>query len=265
MSAQESGSHRLRVGQPVTVVDHKGRVTYTQRLEAGGVSRTRGDAFEHDAIIGQPDGTPVTTEKGRTFHVFAATLADHTLNMTRYATIVYPKDVATLLVWADLYPGATVVEAGLGSGALTLALLRAVGPTGRVVTYEVEDAALNTGRRNIADFAGEVPNHELREGDIYAGFDVPGADRLVLDVPEPWQVVPHAERTLRPGAIFAGYVPTVLQMQRLVLVLRRGPWSMIECTETLLRGWQVTGRSVRPEQRMVGHTGFLVFARLNLR
>jgi tRNA (adenine57-N1/adenine58-N1)-methyltransferase len=182
--------------------------------------------------------------------------------MPRGAQVVYPKDQALILVLADVYPGATVVEAGTGSGALTMSLVRAVGPQGRVFSYDVREEFQRTARRNIERFLGETPTLVLRLHDITAGIPDAPADRLILDLPEPWRVVGPAATALRPGGIFLAYLPTTVQVQLTVEALEASrAFALIETVESLLRPWHVAGASVRPMHRMVAHTGFLVVAR----
>jgi tRNA (adenine57-N1/adenine58-N1)-methyltransferase len=180
--------------------------------------------------------------------------------------VLYPKDLALIPMWADVYPGARVFEAGTGSGALTIALLRAVGPRGLVVTYEAREDFARTARVNIERYMGAVPNLLAFRNNAYEGIalleDGLPFDRVVLDLPEPWQVVPHAARALRSGGIYLSFVPTVPQVQQTVAALHNAAvFAMVETFETLLRTWSVQGRSVRPDHRMVAHSGFLTVAR----
>lgn len=254
-------SHALREGDPIVLVDLRHRISHGT-LRVGGTSNVRGELVPHDEAIGESDGCKVRSSKGRPFRVFRATLAQHALHMTRHAQIVYPKDIAMLVTWGDVRPGASVVEGGFGSGALSMGLLRAIGSTGRLVTYELQESAINRSRKNVQALLGPTPNHEVRHADIYEGIAERDLDHVVLDVPEPWQVVPHVVRSLRPGGMFACYVPTVIQLQRIVAILEEArSFDCIECLETLLRHWHVSARSVRPKSQMIGHTGFLVFAR----
>jgi tRNA (adenine57-N1/adenine58-N1)-methyltransferase len=194
------------------------------------------------------------------------TLGDYVLKMPRGAQVLYPKDLALIPMWADVYPGARVFEAGTGSGALTMALLRAVGPKGLVVTYEAREDFSRTARLNIERYMGAVPNLIALRNNAYEGIQLleDGVlfDRLVLDLPEPWQVVPHAAGALRSGGIYLSFVPTVPQVQQTVAALQdTAVFGMIETFETLLRTWSIQGRSVRPDHRMVAHSGFLTVAR----
>lgn len=255
-------SPTLRAGQPVVFIDRRRRELHDV-LQPGRATNVRGDRLQHDHVIGQPDGARVESPRGRIYRVFAATLAQHALYMKRHATIIYPKDIAPILLWADIAPGQTVIEGGFGSGAMSMALLRALGPTGRLVTYELRESAANTARKNVeALFGGPVPTHEVRIADIYEGIPEREVDRIVLDVPEPWTVVPHAADALRDGGILVAYVPTTLQLQQFALAVREHPgFATTECLEILLRSWHVTRESVRPDQQMVGHTGFIAFSR----
>jgi tRNA (adenine57-N1/adenine58-N1)-methyltransferase len=193
--------------------------------------------------------------------VFRPTLEEFILKMTRGAQVVYPKDVGAILIAADIYPGATVVEAGAGSGALTIGLLRAVGPAGRVVSYEVREDFAGTARANVEAFLGKAENWDLRMGSVYEPIEEKDVDRIVLDVPEPWRAVSPAADAIRSGGILLSYLPTVPQIQQLTEALRDERWTGVRTTETLVRPWKVEGASVRPEHRMVAHTGFVTTAR----
>ncbi|MDQ7828403.1 MAG: tRNA (adenine-N1)-methyltransferase [Armatimonadota bacterium] len=251
----------LQPGEPVLLVDRKGR-RYLITLTPGRVHDLRGGRIPHDALLGREEGVLVETSLGERVRVLRPTLAEFVLEMPRAATVIYPKDLGVILVWGDLYPGARVVEAGTGSGALTMALLRAVGPTGRVASYEVRPDFARQAARNIARFLGPTPALVLREHDITAGIPDAPADRVVLDLPEPWRVAGHAAQALRPGGIWLSYVPTVPQVQQTVEALRAtGAFVGVETVEVLLRGWNVEGPSVRPAHRMVAHTGFITVAR----
>ena len=248
-------------GDRVLLLDRAGNRRLV-RLRTGKQAHGHKGALEHDAIIGEPEGSSIRTSTGTVFVAVRPRLADYSLEMTRRTAIVYPKDVGIILVWADVYPGATVFEAGFGSGALTLALLRAVGPSGRVVVYEQRGDTIPDALANVRAF--EEPRGELvvHERDVYAGIDERDVDRLVLDVPEPWQVIPHAADALRLGGIAAFYSPSIVQVQRTVEALEasRG-FGQIESLEVLYRPWHVLGQAVRPVQQMISHTGFLTFAR----
>jgi tRNA (adenine57-N1/adenine58-N1)-methyltransferase len=251
----------LEAGEPVLLIDRKRR-SYLVWLKAGAVFDLRGGQVRHDALIGRSDGTVIETSRGERVQVLRPTLADYVLHMPRGAQVIYPKDLALILMFADIFPGATVVEAGTGSGALTMALLRAVGPHGRVFSYDVREDFQRTAARNVVRYLGETPALVLRLHDITMGIPDGPVDRIVLDLPEPWRVVDAATAALRPGGILAAYVPTTIQVQQTVAALRAGRvFAEIETIEALVRPWNIDGLSVRPVHRMVAHTGFLTMAR----
>jgi len=256
-------SRPLRPGEPVLLIDRRRR-RYMIELRPGGTSDLRGGKVSHDALLGREDGGTVVSTRGERFRVLRPTLAEFVLEMPRGAQVIYPKDLGAILVGADVFPGARVLEAGTGSGALTMTLLRAVGPGGHVVSYEVRDEFARIAERNIRRFLGAADTLVLRRQDIYAGIlreDAP-LDRIILDVPEPWRVAGHAVEALIPGGIFCSYVPTVPQIVQTTEALRHtGGFDLIETVEVLLRPWNIDGLSVRPAHRMVAHTGFLTTAR----
>jgi tRNA (adenine57-N1/adenine58-N1)-methyltransferase len=248
----------------VLLVDRRGR-RYLITLQAGRLHDLRGGKLPLDQLIGQEEGITVETSRHERLLVLRPTLAEFVLEMPRGAQVIYPKDLGILLLWGDVYPGATVLEAGTGSGALTMTLLRGVGPTGRVISYEVREDFARQARRNIERFLGPVDNLTLRAQDIYAGIPDAPVDRIFLDLPEPWRVVPLAAGALRPGGVWVSYVPTVPQAQQTVEHLRAdGRFAGIETIETLLRPWNIEGPSVRPAHRMVAHTGLITAARRTL-
>jgi tRNA (adenine57-N1/adenine58-N1)-methyltransferase catalytic subunit len=248
-------------GERVHLISRKGR-HYPIVLRTGGVYQFSGEALPHEDIIGKPEGSEVRTSRGTCFIALRPTLSEYVLKMPRGAQVIYPKDLGTILLWADIYPGATVVEAGMGSGALTMALIRAVGDKGQVTSYEIREDFARRALANITAFLGPVPNHTLRQKDIYLGIDDRDVDRLLLDLPEPWKAVPHAAKALRSGGIFISLLPTVPQVDQLMRALRgEGVFSLFETFETMLRTWVIDGPSVRPDHRMVAHTAFLTVAR----
>ncbi|GBC86701.1 tRNA (adenine(58)-N(1))-methyltransferase TrmI [bacterium HR12] len=255
-------SRPFEPGERVLLIDRRGR-HYLVRLERGGTWHSHGGALPHDLILGSPEGVTVHATGGMAFRCFRPRMADFVLKMPRGAQVVYPKDVGAILVEADVFPGARVLEAGTGSGSLTLALCRAVGPEGRVVSYELRPDFRATAARNLEAFLGKVPGWcELRQGDVR---EVAGTgerfDRVCLDLPEPWDVLPALEIALEPGGVLCAYLPTTPQIQELVLALPQHGFEHLETLELLRRSWHVTARSVRPDHRMVGHTGFLTLAR----
>ena len=254
-------------GDRVHLVDKKGR-QYALTLKAGAVFQHSGETIPHDELIGKPDGSIVRFSRGKTMVALYPTLAEYTLKMPRGAQVLYPKDLAMITVWADSYPGARVFEAGVGSGALTIALLRGVGERGKLVGYEMRDDFARTAMKNIERYLGPVPNFALHKCDAYEGIltegdgESPFYDRVVLDLPEPWRVVEHAARRLRLGGTYLSFVPTVPQVAQTVEALNcSGSFGLIQTFETLFRSWNIKGRSVRPDHRMVAHSGFITVAR----
>ncbi len=252
-------------GERIHLVDHKSR-QYALTLKAGETYQFSGQKIAHDAIIGRPDGSIVVLSGGKKMLAVRPTFGDYVLKMPRGAQVLYPKDLALIPMWADVYPGARVFEAGTGSGALTMALLRAVGTRGTVVTYEAREDFARTALTNIERYLGTPPNLVPLRRNAYEGLELleDGLpfDRVVLDLPEPWQVIPHAATALRSGGIYLSFVPTVPQVIQTVEALERATvFGMIETFETLLRTWSVQGRSVRPDHRMVAHSGFITVAR----
>lgn len=251
----------FKEGERIHLVDLKGR-TYALTLKAGAKFQFSGEMLLHDSLIGQEDGVEIALSRGTRFFVLYPTLAEYTLQMPRGAQILYPKDLALIPLWAGVYPGATVVEAGMGSGALTLALLQAIGEKGHLISYEIREDFAARAMLNVRAFLGETDQLTLRRADIYEGILETAVDRIVLDLPEPHRVVPHAVERLRSGGLFLAFLPTVPQVERLVATLRGCPeFEWIDTFETLLRGWNIDGRSVRPNLRMVGHSGFITTAR----
>ena len=252
----------LAEGELILLVDKVGR-RHRVRLKAGERHSLHSGMIDHDHLIGRPEGIIVTTQMGARLLAVRPTFAEQVTGRVRQAQPIYPKDLGAILVSADIHPGAKVLEAGTGTGALTIAVLRAVGPEGRVVSYEQREEFLEAAKKAIVDTLGGLPpNLTLKLGDIYQGAEERDMDRVLLDLPEPWQAVPVAKAALRPGGIVFAHCPNVSQVQRFFDCLRevRG-FGMLEAFELLQRGWTVRGRSMRPSHRMVAHTGFLCFAR----
>jgi tRNA (adenine57-N1/adenine58-N1)-methyltransferase len=248
-------------GDRVLLVDAKRR-RHLVTLTPGGEFHTHAGVLPHDTLIGAAEGVTVRTTLGSRLVAVRPTLAEYVLEMPRGAQVIYPKDLGPILVLADVFPGARVLESGVGSGALTIALLRAVGPEGSVTGYELRDDFARRARANVDGFLGpHVPLHvEVR--DAYEGIDEQDLDRVLLDLPEPWRVVKHAEQALHTGGILLAYLPTIGQVARLREELTGSAFGMVESLEVLHRTWHVDGQSIRPDHRMVAHTGFLTHARL---
>jgi tRNA (adenine57-N1/adenine58-N1)-methyltransferase catalytic subunit len=244
----------------VLFIDRKGR-RYLKLLRRDAKLEIRG-SLNAESLWGLDEGSRIKFSSGETYLVLRPTYADLIPHLPRAAQVIYPKDTGPLLIWGDVYPGATVIEGGVGAGALTIALLRAVGPAGRLISYEIREDFAAAARRNVATFFGEAPNWTLKLRDLYTGFDETDADRLFLDLPEPGRAMKIAAQALRPGGVIVSYVPTALQLKDTVEALQHsGDFAEIESFETLMRHWQVKGLSVRPVHRMVAHSAFIIIAR----
>ena len=254
----------LEPGEKVLLIDSRDR-RYLVTLATGKQWHSHSGVLEHDALIGQPEGIHVKTTGGQKVLAFRPTMEDFVLKMKRGAQVVYPKDLGLIIVYGDIHPGAKVLEAGTGSASMTLALSRAVGPAGQVVSYEVREDHHAQAVENIQAWysgsEGKPENLDLRIGDIFEGVPEKGFDRMVLDLPEPWHAIGTATESLRPGGIICCYLPTVPQVQNIVAALRSGGFGLVNTFEGLVRTWNVDGQSVRPDHRMVAHTGFIVTGR----
>ena len=262
MSAIQRRRGPFAAGDLVQLTDNKGRM-HTVELTPGKQFHTHRGYIAHDDLIAQPEGTVVTSTGGTAYLAFRQLLPDYVLSMPRGATVVYPKDSAQIVQMADIFPGARVIEAGAGSGGLTCSLLRAVGDTGVVSSYERRDEFADVARRNVSRFFGDEPaNWRLTVGDLAMTCDDEDVDRVVLDMLAPWEVLDTVAKAMLPGAVLCAYVATTTQLSRVVESLREhGSFTEPAAFETLVRGWHVDGLAVRPDHRMVGHTGFLVTAR----
>jgi tRNA (adenine57-N1/adenine58-N1)-methyltransferase len=252
----------LAAGELVVLRDERGRRSLIE-LRAGGTWHSHAGALDHDLLIGAPEGTSVPTPKGVEIVALRPTREDFILKMRRGAQVVYPKDQAMIVGLADIRPGMRVVEAGAGSGALTLALLDAVGPSGSVLSVERREDHAEDARRNVERFnSGAVANWRLVVGDVAEVLEDAVAHRVVLDLPEPWRALDGVARALSPGGILLTYLPSVPQVMQITEALwEHGSFSDVATSETLVRGWDVDGLAVRPAHRMVAHTAFLTRAR----
>ena len=247
----------FQAGDKVLLIDAKSR-RYLVTLRDGGQFHTHAGVTPHELIIGQPDGSTVRSPTGARYLALRPTLADFVLSMPRGAQVIYPKDLGPLLILADVFPGARILEAGVGSGALSMTLLRAGAD---VVGYELREDFATKARANVASFLGEGQTYRVEIRDVYEGIDETGLDRILLDLPEPWRVVKHALTALRPGGILVSYLPSIVQVSQLRDALDGASFVLAETVEVLQRSWHVEGHAVRPDHRMVAHTGFLTAAR----
>ena len=260
ISKSAADPNLFQPGELALLQDRKSR-RYMLTLDEGGIFHSHLGRLQHDQLIGGSVGGWYRTDRGHTLLAVRPTLGDYVRQMPRGPQIIYQKDLGNIVSFADIFPGATVIEGGLGSGALTAALLRAVGLEGRVITYEIDESVLPKAMRNISRVIPDASNLEVKIGNIYEGIEERNVDRVVLDVPEPWQAVEHVADALVMGGVMLSFLPTILQVHRLGGALEQdGRYQLIESMETLLRTWHVTERSVRPDHRMVAHSGFLTTA-----
>jgi tRNA (adenine57-N1/adenine58-N1)-methyltransferase len=252
-----STDSRLAAGERVLLVDAKER-RYLVKLRVGATFHTHAGLVAHDELIGREEGSTIEGSTGRQFLVMRPTLADVVLKMPRGAQVIYPKDLGAILLSADVGPGMRILEAGVGSGALSMTLLRAGAS---VIGYELRSEFADHARENVVALLGEDVDYEIQVRDVTAGIDEVGLDRIILDMPTPWEVLAAAEGALRPGGILLAYLPTINQTAQLRAALSDDAWGLAESSELLRRSWHVEPRSVRPDHRMVAHTGFLTTAR----
>ena len=249
-------------GEWVRLMDPKGR-KHNMQLVAGKEFSTKKGQIRHDDMLGQPEGIVIQSSMDHPYQVFRPLLFEYVVAMPRGAAIIYPKDAAQIIVQADIYPGARVVEAGAGSGALTSYLLRAVGPTGTLGSYEMREEFAENVLRNVHEVAGtDLPGWTLTVGDVREVITETEIDRLILDMVDPWSCIPLAADRLTPGGIVCAYVATTTQLSRFVETVREhGGFTEPRAWETLEREWHLEGLAVRPQHSMNGHTAFLVTAR----
>jgi tRNA (adenine57-N1/adenine58-N1)-methyltransferase catalytic subunit len=251
----------FRAGEDILLISPKGE-EHLITLTPGKAFGTHKGNLPHDDLIGKEDGGRAWTAMGSEYRAFRPTYMQFIMNQKRHAQIIYPKDTGTILMWADIFPGATVIEAGIGWGALTIKLLEAAGPTGKVISYEIREDFAESGAGTVRRYLGECENHEVKVRDIYLGIDEREVDRIVLDLPEPWQAVPHAREALAPGGIVLSYLPSTIQVKQLCdRYAEEGGFAEPETFEVILRPWHVKGNSVRPVQWMFSHSAFLVVTR----
>lgn len=250
----------FKVDEQILLIDRKKR-RYLVTLADGGEFHTHSGFIPHADIVGRAEGSVLRSTRGATFTAFRPTLSEFVLKMPRGAQVIYPKDLGPILMQADIFPGARVLESGVGSGALSMTLLRAGA---HVTGYELREDFASRAVKNVTAFGGTAltEHYRVEHRDCYEGIDETALDRIVLDLPEPWQVVGHAEEALRPGGILLAYTPTIIQAVALRERLVESSFELAETMEVLHRGWNIDGTSVRPDHRMVAHTGFLTNARL---
>ena len=249
-------------GDRVQLTDQKGKI-YSITITPGKEWHTHKGWIVHNDLIGLPEGSVISTSAGLKFTAFIPLLTDYVLSMPRGATIVYPKDSALIVGFADIFPGARVLEAGVGSGALTLSLLRAVGEKGHVHSVERREDFAENAQANITNYFGGAPsNWSLDIGSVQEKEFPESFDRVILDMLAPWECIELAAKVLRPGGVFMAYVATTTQLSATAEALKEdGHFTEPESFESMVRGWHHEGLAVRPQQRMIGHTGFLIFAR----
>ena len=247
-------------GEHVLLVDEKGRC-YLKPVRSGHRLTVRGTTIKADDVIGRPEGTLVGSGQPESFWVFRPTHAELVPLLERPAEPIFSKDTATIIARGNIRAGSSVAEVGVGAGALTIAMLRAVGPNGRVTSYELREDFAEVAGRNVERFMGATPNWRIEVGDAAENLGDGLVDTVTVDVPEPARVLDRAATALRPGGALVVYVPTILQVRDAREAISTQPFRCVETLEVLERSWHVEGQSLRPDHRMVAHTGFLTFAR----
>lgn len=257
----EKGPCPIREGETVILIDRKER-EYLIEIKKGTTFHTGEGMIPHDALIGMTDGATVLSAIKRPFILLRPSLSQLIMNMPRQAQIIYPKDIAIILQWTNIQPGAKVVEIGTGFGALTMALARAVGEKGLLVSYENREDVAKKAIKNLDRYVGKRENVIIKNKDALKGIDEKEVDQIITDVPQPWLLLDHIEQSLRPGGILLNFLPTIIQSREITESLRkRKTFGLIETIETLLRPWNIEGLSVRPVHRMTAHTGFITTSR----
>ncbi len=249
----------FKLGDRVHIVDSRDR-HYLITLQNNGEFHTHAGLFAHADLIGKPEGTTLALARGMTYTCLHPTLEDFVLKMPRGAQVIYPKDIGPILILADIFPGCRVLESGVGSGALSSAMLR-MGA--HITGYELREDFANRARTNVESLLGPdvLSRYDVQLRDCYEGIDERNLDRVVLDLPEPWHVVPHAEKALHPGGILLAYTPSITQATQVRQAMEGDGWILQRTMEVLNRGWYIEGMAVRPDHRMVAHTGFLTTGR----
>jgi len=247
-------------GEQILLIDSKKR-RYLIELKAGGEFHTHVGAVLHDDLIGLADGSSLKSNRGGVFSTVRPTMSDFVLKMPRGAQVIYPKDLGPILMLTDLFPGAQVFESGVGSGALSMTMLRAGA---NITGYEIREDFAERAKKNVKDALGEkaLDRYDVLIRDAYEGIEEKDFDRMVLDLPEPWNVVPHAKTALRSGGIILAYTPSIVQAAKFKAALEENGFALIETMEVMNRTWHIEGQAVRPDHRMVAHTAFLTHARL---
>jgi tRNA (adenine57-N1/adenine58-N1)-methyltransferase catalytic subunit len=252
----------FKYGDRVQLTDAKGKL-YSITLAQGSEWHTHKGMLKHDELVGLPEGSIVATNQDLKFQAFRPLLADYVLSMPRGATIVYPKDAAMILGVADIKPGIRVLEAGVGSGALSISLLRAIGEGGVLHSVEIREDFAEISEKNVSSYFGGKPaNWNLTIGALQDQSYEADFDRVVLDMLSPWECLDVASKALVPGGVFMAYVATTTQLSKIAEAIKEnGSFTEPESSESIVRGWHHEGLAVRPQHRMIGHTGFLIFAR----
>lgn len=253
-------SAQFNYGDKVLLIDGKQR-RYLITLAEGAEFHSHAGFVSHSEIAGRPEGGRVQSTKGARYIALRPTLEDFVVEMPRGAQVIYPKDLAPICMLADIGPGVRVLESGVGSGALSMTMLRYGA---HITGYELREDFANRAVTNVRSFLGEevLQRYDVQVRDCYEGIDATDVDRVVLDLPEPWQVVPHAQRVMRPGGILVAYTPSITQAAQTREAMANPSWTGTRTLEVLHRGWYIEGMAVRPDHRMVAHTGFLTVGRL---